>query len=109
MRQAVAAEVPPWQPCSCSIDEQIRSLLLASLAQVGPLYALEKEGGFATGNPRGIAFVTGRLAAGATAVRNMIVEAWLQSADTPVGYPMVNMRDIESGKVKVTRDLFGKD
>ena len=39
----------------------------------------------------------------------MIVEAWQQSADTPVGYPMVNMRDIDSGKVKVTRDLFGAD
>jgi hypothetical protein len=31
------------------------------------------------------------------------------SADTPVGYPMVNVRDIESGKVKVTRELFGAD
>jgi len=103
------AEVPPWQPCNCSIDEQIRSLLLTSLAQVGPLYALEKDGGFDKGNPRGIAFATAPLAAGATAVRNMIVEAWLASADTPVGYPMVNMRDIDSGKVKVTRDLFGSD
>ena len=109
VRQAVLAEVPPWQPCNCSIDEQIRSLLQTSLAQVGPLYALEKDGGFDKGNPRGIAFVTARLAAGATAVRNMIVEAWLASADTPVGYPMVNMRDIDSGKVKVTRDLFGSD
>jgi hypothetical protein len=26
-----------------------------------------------------------------------------------VGYPMVNVRDIESGKVRVTRDLFGAD
>jgi hypothetical protein len=109
VRSAVAAEVPPWHPCDCSIEEQIKSLLLTSLAQVGPLYALEKDGGFDKGDPRGIAFVTARLAAGATAVRDMIVEAWQQSADTPVGYPMVNMRDIESGKVKVTRDLFGAD
>jgi len=28
---------------------------------------------------------------------------------TPVGYPMVNMRDIESGKVRATRELFGAD
>jgi hypothetical protein len=28
---------------------------------------------------------------------------------TPVGYPMVNVRDIESGKVRVTRELFGVD
>ena len=26
---------------------------------------------------------------------------------TPVGHPMVNMRDIESGKVRATRELFG--
>jgi len=25
------------------------------------------------------------------------------------GYPMVNVRDIESGKVRVTRELFGAD
>ena len=29
-------------------------------------------------------------------MRDMIVEAWLDSASTPVGYPMVNVRDIES-------------
>jgi hypothetical protein len=49
------------------------------------------------------------LAAGATAVRDMIVNAWQDSALTPIGYPMVNVRDIESGKVRVTRDLFGAD
>jgi hypothetical protein len=39
----------------------------------------------------------------------MIVDAWLDSATTPVGYPMVSVRDIESGKVRATRDLFGAD
>jgi hypothetical protein len=51
--------------------------------------------------------VTARLAAVATAVRNMIAEAWLDSANTPIGYPMVNVRDIESGKVRATREPFG--
>jgi hypothetical protein len=76
---------------------------------VGPLYALEKEGGFKKGDLRGIGFATARLASGANALRNMIVNAWQDSAQTPVGYPMVNVRDIESGKVRVTRDLFGAD
>ena len=35
--------------------------------------------------------------------------AWLDSANTPVGYPMVNVRDIESAKVKAERELFGAD
>ena len=60
---------------------------MESLAQVGPLYEMEKEGGFKRGDPRGVAFTTSRLAAGATAVRDMIVQAWEESASTAVGYP----------------------
>lgn len=108
-RSAVAAEVGPYQPCGCSIEDRTKALLLVSLAQVGPLYALEKEGGFKRGDQRGAAFATTRLAAGATAVRDMIVMAWEESAETPVGYPMVNVRDIESGKVRATREMFGAD
>ncbi|GEP56169.1 hypothetical protein [Reyranella soli] len=108
-RQAVAAEVDPFQSCNCSIEDQTRALLLTSLAQVVPLHTLEKEGSFKRGDPRGIAFAEARLAAGVTALRNMIVEAWLDSAQTPIGYPMVNVRDIESGKVWVTRELMGAD
>ena len=37
----------------------------------------------------------------------MIVDAWQDSANTPIVYPMVNVRDIESGKVRVTRDVWG--
>jgi hypothetical protein len=108
-RAAVAAEVGPYAPCNCSIEAQTKALLLASLAQVVPLYALEKEGGFKPGDPRGIAFTTARLAAGATAARDMIVEAWLASADASIGYPAVNVHDIESGKIRATPDLFGAE
>ena len=108
-RAAVAAEVGPYQPCGCSIEERTKVLLLASLAQVVPLYVLEKEGCFKKGDPRGIAFATTRLAAGAQAVRDMIVQAWEESASTPIGYPMVNVRDIESGQVRATRAMFGGD
>src|SRR5262245_40282926 len=71
-----------------------------SVAQIEPLYALEKEGGFQRGDPRGIAFATSRLAVGAATLRDMIVDAWRASAEAEVGYPMVNVRDIESGKVR---------
>lgn len=84
-------------------------MLLATLSQVRPLYALEKDGDFKRGNKLGIAFTTARLAAGATALRDMIVDGWSDSANTPVGYPMVDVRDIESGKVRATRELFGAD
>ena len=39
----------------------------------------------------------------------MIVDAWQASATAMVGYPMVNVRDIESGKVRATRTLMGAD
>ena len=108
-RSTVAAEVGPYRPCSCSIEDRTRALLLASLAQVEPLYALEKDGGLKPRDPRGVAFTTARLAAGAAAVRDMIADAWFASADAPVGYPMVNVRDIESGTVRATRALFKGD
>jgi len=38
-----------------------------------------------------------------------VLDAWNDSATTPIGYPMVNMRDIESGKVRATGNLFGAD
>jgi hypothetical protein len=108
-RPAVAREVGAYQPCGCSIEQETRTLLLATLAQVEPLYQIEKDGGFHKGDPRGITFATARLAAGAVALRDMIVEASNEGATTPVGYPMVNVRDIESGKVRATRDVFGAD
>ena len=39
----------------------------------------------------------------------MILSTWLASADAPVGYPVVNVRDIENGKVRATRELMGAD
>ena len=108
-RTDVAGSVGAYVDCKCSIEEKARTLLLASFAQVVPLYTLEKEGGFLKGDRRGIDFATGRIALGAQFARDMIYDAWLASADAPVGYPMVNVRDIESGKVRATRDLMGAD
>ena len=108
-RAAVAAGVASYVDCNRTIEDRTRMLILSSLAQVEPLYQLEKEGGFRKGDQRGVAFATGRLSAGAQAIRDLIVDAWLASADAPVGYPMVNVRDIESGKVRATRELMGAD
>jgi hypothetical protein len=108
-RQAVAQRVPSYADCKCSIEQHTDGLLRSSLAEVGPLYELDKQGGFAPGDKRGIAFATARLAAGATALRDLIVDAWVDSANADVGYPPVKVRDIESGKIHVTPDLFGTD
>jgi hypothetical protein len=102
-------EIGPYKPCDCSIEQETRALLLNSLAKVKPLYELEKAGSFKRGDARGIAFAEERLAAGAQALRDMIVYAWFDSEQASVGYPMVNVRDVKSGRVRVTRDLFGAD
>jgi hypothetical protein len=108
-RSAVRAAIAGYEACTCTIQDRAKILIRKSLAEVAPLYRLEKDGGVKPGDARGTAFVTARLALGASTVRDMIVDAWNDSAETSVGYPMAKMQDIESGKVKVTRDLMGAD
>ena len=108
-RDAVKAATVPYRACTCSIWDRMRSLLLASQAQVVPLYELEQKGAFVDGNPAGIAFATARLADSASVLRDMIVDAWRASEDMTVGYPVIPLRDIESGKHILTRDDFGRD
>jgi hypothetical protein len=108
-RDDVKAAVAPYRACTCSVWDRMRTLILASQAQVVPLYELEQKGGFADGNPAGIAFATARLADSASVLRDMIVDAWRAGEDMTVGYPPVPLRDIEAGRHILTRDDFGRD
>jgi hypothetical protein len=65
----------PFVDCNCTIEDRTRMLILSSLTQVEPLNQIEKEGGFRKGDQRGVAFATGRVSAGAQAVRDLIVDA----------------------------------
>ncbi len=53
--------------------------------------------------------MTQRLAAGAGELRDQVVDAWRSSATWVVGFPLINVADIESGKVHVTKDSFWSD
>jgi hypothetical protein len=106
----VAAAVRPYRDCQCPIEERTRKYLETTWTMVVPLYELERAGGFAEGDRRGADFLIQRLAAGAGEVRDMIVDAWRASAEAMVGYPEVNVRDIESGKIPLRRGPFvGED
>ena len=105
-RERVAAAVGPYRDCRCAIEARTRAYLAATWATVVALYELERAGGLQEGDPRGVDFATRRLAAGAAEVRDMIVDAWRASADVSVGYPEVSVRDVESGKVPLTRERF---
>jgi hypothetical protein len=108
-RDAVVMALKPWEDCHCSIQDKTRMLLKETLGNVTTLYDVEKIGALRTGDQRGIEFATARLAAGARVARDMIYEAWLASASGMVGYPMVSVRDIESGKIRIRRELMGAD
>ena len=108
-RAAVARLVGPYKPCDCSIEARAQALIANSLTFVVPLYELDLQGAFKSATPAAVDFATARLAAGAQAARDMIVDAWRASADGMVGYPMVSVRDIDSGKMILTRDIFGAD
>ncbi|MBV9510756.1 MAG: S1/P1 Nuclease [Caulobacteraceae bacterium] len=63
--------------------------LAATASTTEPLYALQKAGGFTGADPRGIAFATQRIAAGAAEVRDLILSAWTASATSTAGYPPI--------------------
>jgi hypothetical protein len=42
-------------------------------------------------------------------LRDMVIDAWRSSADAAVGYPHVNVRDVETGKVIPIAELKGCD
>jgi hypothetical protein len=105
----IAARLPPYRDCACSIETRLAAYLRVSQATVVPLYALEKAGGFAGDDARGKAFIAERLAAGAAGLRDMVVDAWRQSADGVVGYPPVPVRDVEAGKIVPIDQMLGLD
>jgi hypothetical protein len=107
---AVLAAIPPYHPCGCTIGQFVARYLAATNAQVVPLYELgAATDSFRDATPAAVTFATARVAAGATALRDLVAEAWAASASAAVGYPAVNVRDLESGAVPVTRKLIGND
>ncbi|HUO22666.1 MAG TPA: S1/P1 Nuclease [Caulobacteraceae bacterium] len=96
----VKAAMTPYRDCRCAIESETGRYLTADAAQVVPIYALEKAGGFKDGDARGPVYMTGRIAAAASEMRDMIEQAWNASASMSVGYPTaLPASDFEAGKV----------
>ena len=106
-QKTVLAHMKPLAACNCTIEAETSHYLAATSAQVIPTYTLFEQGAFATRTAAGMNFTADRLAAGADELRNLIVEAWRQSEDGSVGYPLIKVRDIEAGKVMPTRRALG--
>jgi hypothetical protein len=106
---AVRAAMPAYVACNCTILTYTANYLKATQSQVVPLYRLQAKGVLLNGSPEGVAFTDARLAAGAAALRDLVVMAWDASATAAVGYPEIKVSDIESGAVTITAKSFGGD
>jgi hypothetical protein len=106
---AVARGLPAYRPCVRAIEACTVGYLQATYGQVIPYFELEKAGGFRDGDPRGRAFATARVTAGAAALRDLTTDAWRASASGSIGRPEVRVADVESGKADPWEALYGTD
>ena len=107
--QEVEAAMPAPRLDGFELRPRIAGYLRTTLAEVTPFYRLEKAGGFAPGDARGIRFATGRLAAGAAELRDLITIAWRLSANSEVGWPKVKVADVEAGTADPWLPMIGGD
>jgi len=107
--RTVLAKMTPFSDCGCPIEQRVGAYLMADLATVVPFYELEKAGAFNGTDPKGADFTAGRVAAGASELRDEIVLAWRASEKGKVGYPEVAVADIESGAIDPYDALYGLD
>lgn len=107
--EAVAARVAPVRLCRCAVERRTADYLAGTQRLVIPFYELEKAGGLQRGDPRGPAFARDQLARGASELRDLIVEAWVASADHPVGWKPVKPADVAAGRVDPYPSLYGMD
>ena len=83
--------------------------LRTTLGQVTPFYRLEKAGGFLEQDPRGAAFATERLAAGAAELRDLTVLAWAAAGEASIGWPAIKVAEVETGGADPWLALIGED
>ncbi len=107
--EQVRTHLTPYRDCACAIAQHTGRYLADTVATVEPFYALEKAGGFRHGDARGREFAAARLAAGASMLRDMVVDAWRASATMNVGYPAILPADVEAGKVDPYPNFVGED
>jgi hypothetical protein len=105
----VAAKMTPYAGCGGPIEPCVIAYLKTTREQVVPLYALQKAGGFTKGDSRGVAFMTERLAAGSSKLRDLIVDAWKASETLGVGYPAITEADVRKGTADPYASLYGVD
>lgn len=95
----VRAGMTPYEACTDTPDKCFAVRMQRSWSQVVPMYQLQKDGGFAEGDPRGKAFMVKQLAQGATDLRDVVLDAWRDSKTMKMGYPGSTYDDFVAGTV----------
>lgn len=106
---SVRQAVPPPRREAGGIEAQVSEYLAEAWKEAPTLYRLEKAGALVPGDPRGVAFATGRLATGAGALRDFVGMAWTASASAKLGWPEITVEDALSGRADIWTSLYGKD
>jgi hypothetical protein len=106
---AVVAGMPAPQLDGFDLRGRTATYLKATLATVTPFYVLEKAGGFRDADPRGAAFATQRIAAGAAELRDLTTLAWRASKDVSIGWPAVKVAEVEAGTADPWMAMYGED
>jgi hypothetical protein len=95
----VAAAMRPYKACACTIQQRVTDYLAATNALIGQTYQFEKDGAYDTPTAQSKAFAAGRIAEGAAMLRDLVADAWQESANAVIGYnTKLPMADIEAGK-----------
>lgn len=109
----VKARMRSYQPCATTIEACTAAYLHTTWEQVVPTYRLEKTvPGFVGASPEATDFIAGRIAAGASELRDLIVDAWRASETMSVGYagrdkPAATAKSVASGAVDPWDAIYG--
>ena len=96
----VALKLRPAHSCTDPVQACVTAYLAATQEGVLPLYRFEKAGAFDAATPEAKAFTIQCLAAAASMLRDMVVDAWRASGDAVLGYKTkASVSDLEAGKV----------
>lgn len=100
----------PYADCKCSIQQAVVAYLETTQSQIVPLYRIEKAtSGYRKANRKAKRFVASRLAAGASELRDLVVDAWHASDRASVGYPAVPLGEVLLGKTDPFEQMRGED
>jgi hypothetical protein len=90
----------PYAAPSHDLQTRVHDYLSGSIPSLTRVYDLEKQGAFDQATPAAKDLAVGRLAAGALALRNFVVDAWRASGEAMLGYKAkASVSDLEAGKV----------